>query len=64
MDKTTDIHRAIKELGADKKTVRERKSLYLSKELYEKFSKACDGAPPSRVIEKLMLMVVEEKIPA
>ena len=42
-----------------KKTDRKKTSIYVSDEIWAKFKKACKSAPPSVVLERLMLDFIE-----
>ncbi len=53
-----DARKILEKLSLDED--REKISLYLSRNLYGKFKKACGKAPASRVMEELMKDFVEE----
>jgi hypothetical protein len=60
MIKTNEIDQVFKDLKREENSKRKRTSLYLAGDLYEEFRLACGDIPPSKVIERLMRLVVEQ----
>lgn len=53
MDMAIDAKKTLKRLRGEE-TKRGKVTLYLDKDLYGQFKKACSGMPSSRVVEALM----------
>lgn len=61
MNTTVEINEILKDLRRDECSKRQRTSLYLAEDLYKEFRLACGEVPPSKVIERLMRAVVEQR---
>lgn len=65
MNTNSEIDKILSDLRKEESAKRQRTSLYLAGDLYKEFRLVCGDVPPSKVIEKLMRVVVEQgKMPA
>jgi hypothetical protein len=60
MNTTTAINKILSDLKKEDLSKRQRTSLYLAEDVYKEFRVVCGDIPPSRVIEKLMIAVIEQ----
>lgn len=61
MNTNTEINEILSQLKKQESSKRQRTSLYLEENLYKEFRLACGEVPPSKVIERLMRIIVEQK---